>query len=117
MEKVAIEVLVDSLSTKKDGSVKVVLETRELPPTHMATLFALRNMEAWAVIAPHLADIDEADIPQEKPDPALGTKTHSQRLRAVLYVLWEQKGKQGDFESFYRVQMEKVIETVKENLE
>lgn len=117
MDKVAIPVLVDTLSTKKDGSVKVVLETREMPPANMATLFALRNIEAWAVLAPQLKDIEAGDIPQEKPDPAIGTKTPAQRLRAVFYVYWEQRGKQGDFESFYRVQMEKVIETVKENLE
>ena len=117
MDKVVVPVMVDSLATKKDGSVKITLETQETTPQAMTSLFSLRQQLAWAVIAPELQDIEEADIPQEKPDPSIGTKTPAQRLRAVMYVFWEQKGKQGDFESFYRVQMEKVIETVKENLE
>lgn len=36
-------------------------------------------------------------------------KTHSQRLRATLYILWESEGKKGTAEEFYRERMEKII--------
>ncbi len=43
-------------------------------------------------------------------------KTPSQRLRASLYVLWEQRGSKGDFEEFYEDQMEKFIKRIKQEL-
>jgi len=113
--QITLPVIVAGISSKVDGSIKIVLETRELPPQQAADLFALRNRESWAVLAPD--EIKEAKIPDEKPDSATGQKTPSQRLRNVLCVYWTQHGKQGDFESYYRVQIEKVIEQLKEKLE
>jgi len=44
-------------------------------------------------------------------------KTPSQRLRAVLYRLWEQGGKPTQtFEEWYRIKMEKIIEHLKQQL-
>jgi hypothetical protein len=45
-----------------------------------------------------------------------GAKTPSQRLHATLFVLWTQKGSQGDFETYYRQQMENIINKIKELL-
>jgi hypothetical protein len=44
-------------------------------------------------------------------------KTPGQRLRATIYVWWQQAGEQGDFETFYLHKMEKIIEGVKSKLE
>lgn len=110
-----LEVLIAGLMSKKDGSIKITLETRELPATTAAQLFGYRNREAWCVIAP--SEAKEVVIPDEKPDPALGSKTPAQRLRNVLYVFWEQRGSKGNFDDFYKTQMEKLIEQVKEKLE
>ena len=45
------------------------------------------------------------------------TKTPSQRLRAVLFILWKQAaGGTGDFEDFYRRQLDDIIESVKARL-
>ena len=43
-------------------------------------------------------------------------KTPSQRLRGCLFRLYEQRGKDGDFEIFYRAQMERIIDAVKNKL-
>lgn len=116
MVKSAIQlpVLITGLSTKVDGSIKIVLETRELKPNVAAEVFALRGMEAWALLAPDM--IKDATLPDEKPDPAIGTKTPSRRLRACLYKLWEQNRNSEDFENFYRTKMEQIIDQVKERL-
>jgi hypothetical protein len=42
--------------------------------------------------------------------------TPSQRLRNILYRLWEQAGKEGDFKEFYRVKMETLCEHFKGKL-
>jgi len=116
-QPVQLPVLVSSLATKVDGSIKISLETRELNPQDSATLFELRGGEAWAIISPSEIKDEDVKLPTEKADPAVGTKTPSQRLRAVLYRLWEQNPKGVDFESYYRVQMEQIIEKLKERLE
>lgn len=113
--KVQLPVLISSIATKKDGSVKIGVETRELPPNEMAIVFELRNQEAWALFA--TSGLKEADIPDEKPDSMTGQKTQAQRLRASIYRLWEQRGKPGDSETFYRTQLERIIDRVKEELD
>ncbi len=61
--------------------------------------------------------LQEADlvIPLDKDAPK--GKTASQRLRAAIYVLWDQQGKQGEFATFYTSKMEKIIDFVKDKLE
>lgn len=44
-------------------------------------------------------------------------KSPSQRLRAVLFVLWEQRGSKGEFEEFYKESIERVIKRIKEELD
>ena len=114
-KEITLPVIIAGIQSKVDGSLKIVLETRELPAESAANLFAIRNQESWAVLSPN--EMTKVNIPEEKADASLGTKTPSQRLRSVLYVFWKQKGSQGNFEDFYRVQLEKVIDNIKEKLE
>jgi hypothetical protein len=114
---VQLPVLIDGLSTRKDGSIKIVMETRELGHDDSATLFELRGAEAWAIISPSEIKEEDVKLPTEKPDPAVGQKTPSQRLRAVLYRYWEQHNSGTDFESFYRIKLEQIIDKFKEKLE
>lgn len=59
------------------------------------------------------AEIDEID----SVDIELEGKSKSQRLRAVLYILWEQSGSIGDFKNFYSEWMEKIIQGIKDKLD
>ena len=115
IQTVQIPVLIAGLQSKVDGSMKIVLETRELKGNEAGVLFEMRNAEAWAILAPN--EIKDPKLPQEKADPALNSKTPSQRLRGVLFVLWQQKGSPGDFDGFYKEQIERVIDKIKEQLQ
>ena len=55
------------------------------------------------------------EIPEEEADD--GEKRPSRRLRAVLFVRWKQAGKEGDFESYYRLQVENMIQVIKSKLD
>jgi hypothetical protein len=116
-QPIQLPVLIASLATKVDGSIKVTLVTRELGGDDAARLFSLRGSEAWALIAPQEFTEDSVKLPTEKADPSVGTKTPSQRLRGVLYRLWEQNRSGTDFESFYRIKMEGIIEQFKGRLD
>lgn len=115
--KVQIPAVITKVETLADRTVKLtVLASREMSAEDTSKLFSLVHNEGWAVFSP-TNDITEADIPDEKPDNMLGQKTQAQRLRGVIYRIWEQKGKPGDNETFYRTYMERLIEREKSNLE
>ena len=114
---ISLPVIINSLATKVDGSIKIVLETREFSPKESSVLFELRGKEAWAILSESELKDSEIHIPDERPDPSIGTKTPSQRLRNVLYRLWEQQSSGTDFESFYRIKMDGIIEKLKERLD
>ena len=44
------------------------------------------------------------------------TKTPSQRMRAVIWRIWEANGKKGKAEDYYKSTMEKIIDQLKEKL-
>jgi len=58
------------------------------------------------------AEVDELD----NVDIELEGKTKSQRLRNVMYVMWEQSG-EGNFKDFYSIKMEEIIEHFKRKLD
>ena len=71
-------------------------------------------MQGWLLFSPNT--IQEENIPDEKAELDEG-KSPSKRLRSVLFILWKQRGKQGDFETYYRAQIERLIDQIKEKLE
>ena len=112
--KIQAPALVTKISTKADGSIQVVMETPELAGEEMAKLFDLRKSQGWFLFSENT--FKEEDVPTERAE-IKGEKTPAQRLKATLYVLWEQQGRKGDFELFYRISMDRLNDQVKERLE
>lgn len=113
--KLQIPASVVDMKPRQDKSWKLSFETRELNGEQVKILADNLQGEGWLLFSPN-DDIEMKDIP-EAPAEA-GTKTPSERLRSVLYVLWEQRGRPGgNFEPWRITQMEKLIEHVKSQLE
>lgn len=109
---IQIPVIVLDMRPRQDKSWRISFETRELSGAEVSLLASNLQGEGWLVYKPNEIKVDE--IPD---DPAeSGTKSQSQRLRDVIYVLYKQKGK-GDFETFYRLYLEKLIDFTKDKLE
>lgn len=104
------------IKTMADKGVRVMLDTQELSPEQMAGLFSLKGEFGNFYFATGHVKAEELTIPDYKPE-FKGDKTPSQRLRAVLYLLWKQAGEKGDKEDHYRSKMESIIEQLKERLE
>lgn len=113
MNSVQFPAILDTISTKKDGSFKVVIETQELAGSEAAALLSYRQQMGYVTFTPNA--IKDVEVPKE--DAEVGGKSPSKRLRAVLHVLWEQRGKPGTSEEFYRTKMEQIIEGFKDKLE
>jgi len=108
----------ESYRSLKDRTLKLSFETRELSPEQMANVHYGLNKVGYLVFAPDpftTSQIHELDnLKVEFEDTG---KPPSQRLRAVLYRLWEQTPEGYKvFNDFYMAKMEKLIEHFKEKL-
>ena len=104
---------IESVSTRKDRTIKLVVGTSELDPIEAAQIMMLNQSQGWFLFKED--EIQSSEVPKENTDLE-ETKTPSQRLRAVIFVYWKEKGGNGDFNTFYRRQMEKIINRVKGEL-
>jgi hypothetical protein len=103
------------ISTKVDGGLSLRFVTKELTPEETLTALEFRNTYGWVLFRED--EFKPEDVPQKDAEGD-ETKTPSQRLRAVFFVYWKQKKQpKTDFQTYYRLEMEKIIETVKDRLE
>jgi hypothetical protein len=120
MAKLVLPVGVETIATRHDGSVKIVMGTYELNTESAVKLFDLRKTEALMYLSSENISQEELDaldgfkLSSEKNDG----KTPSQRLRSVLYVYWKQH-KQNDieFDIFYLRYMNRLIDRIKDKLD
>ena len=115
--KVLIPAILSKVASRKDRSYTLSFDTRELRGNEAAILLDQLQQEGWLLYSPNENNLSEADIPDEKADSMTGQKTQAQRLRGVVYRLWEQNGKKGNSEEYYRTVMESLIDQLKERLE
>lgn len=104
---------ISSITAKKDRSVGLRLNTPELTATEKADLMELQGINIDVFFKP----LDTAPDDILTIDKDLNAKSSSRRLRAVLFILWKQLGEDGDFNGYYQMVMEKIINHFKEKLE
>lgn len=113
MKKVSLSLVITSVRSRKDGSLGLSIETPELTPQEKTIFMELQGINLDGTFLP----METPDVPEYKINTDLENKTPSQRLRGSLYVWWEQSGKQGEFETFYKQKMEALIEFIKKKLD
>lgn len=98
-----------------DRSVSITVHTKELPKDEVSLIVDTfqNNPVGWLLFKEN--DIQVEEIPEVDSD--FQAKSQSQRIRGCLYRLWEQRGSQGTFETFYKEQTEKIITYIKSKLE
>ena len=110
-----VPAIIEKVMTMADNGLRLFVDTQELGPADKGLVMALHKKIGHFVFAEQ--DLKEADI-KELPEIRLekGEKSPSMRLRGVLYVYWEQQKITESFEIFYRRQLERFINTIKEKL-
>lgn len=110
------EAQIGKVETLVDGGNKVVIYTQELPWDSMSQLFSLRNKAGHLLFSE--SQIADADVPTTEVQLDTQYKKPSQRLRAVIYRLWELTTNQKeDFDTvFYPRTMEGIINKLKDKL-
>lgn len=108
---------VEGVQTRRDGTLKITLGCQEMSQSKAGELITMQN-KVCAVYISQKEVISQAAMDMvDQADVDLPGKTKSQRLRAVMYRIWE-VDRQGHktFESFYAAEMEKHINNLKEHL-
>lgn len=106
-----------SIKTRVDGSLAITLNTQELNPEDVGVIYGFRTEHVSCALKSGVFEDNEiADIPEPAKEFD-ADKTPSQRLRAVLFVYHQQNKAQVDFDTFYRAEIEKIINHYKGKLE
>lgn len=109
----------EKIETRADHSIKLIFGTQELTSQDMVDLFQFNN----SLVKLYISDkgissdvVDELDSTVLDISPTV--KSPSQRLRGVLYRLYEvdNEGYQ-DFNLFYLNKMERIIDWIKQKLD
>tara|TARA_R100001198_G_scaffold91694_1_gene70189 strand:+ start:156 stop:521 length:366 start_codon:yes stop_codon:yes gene_type:complete len=110
---------VNKVSTLADGTLSINIHTQELPDDTMMRIFGLRKSPGMVLISSDdISKAEQEEVEQFTTDFEVGkNKTTSQRLRAVLYRVWEQGEQVYDFPIWYESQMERIINKYKTTLE
>lgn len=113
MKAIQTHGIITGIRSKVDKSLGLTMATPELTAEEKAEFMHLQGCNLVCLFKP----LDEPSVPVYKIDREIEGKTPGQRLRAVLYVLWEQSGSKDDFDGFYKTNMGKIIDKIKEQLD
>jgi len=101
------------ISSMKDGGLSIGFTTSiELTAEEKLTAFQFHNQLGVLLFKEN--EFKEEEIPQGDAEDE--SKSPSQRLRAVLFVLWKARGEKQDFNVFYRQEIERQIDKIKKLL-
>jgi len=117
MEGITFAAQVEGLRSRKDKTIAIVLGTQEMSPDKAGKLFNTNGhlVTCYLSVKEHVTDTEKEIINSiEAPSP---NKTPSQRMRAVLYVMWQQNNEgYTDHNLHYLHWMDKMITQLKTKL-
>jgi hypothetical protein len=107
-----------SISATVDRGLRFSVVTGEIPDDSRGAFLKLQGINSELLISPH--EREEGDEPVVV-DSDVKRKSPSERLRAVLYVFFQQRKKAGkftgNFQAFYEEQIDVLIERCKSKLD
>lgn len=114
MQAVHTQLQIKRITINKDDSVSFSATTPELTDDQLGVFRQLGKVLVNALLEPEGGASSVLEIKEKVNDG----KSPSQRLRSAMFKWWESQGKPNDdFELFYRMNMEKLIDWVKAKIE
>lgn len=113
MKGVLIPVTIEGIKTRRDKTVSIAIGTQELSPDKAGEIFMLNGKFGFAYISAQNPEIEDIEV-IDSLEPDMPHKSLSQRLRGVLYRMWE-KNPEGytDSNLHYMKYMEEIISKYK----
>lgn len=113
-DTIQVPAILTRIAYLKDKGLSLGFSTQEISDEEKVVVSRFHNEFGYLLFKKN--EFKDEDIPQNNA-PTDEQKTPSQRLRAVLFVLWKQQGQLGDFDTFYRAQVDRIIEKIKRALD
>ena len=113
MKQISVSAIIEGIRARKDRSLGLSITTPELSTQEKALFMELQGINLNILITP----TDEPTPEQYKIDKDLDQKSPSQRMRAVLFILFKQNSEDMDFPTYYQKHMEKLINYLKDKIE
>lgn len=111
MSTFQVPAMLKGVSTLTDGGVSLRFATQEISKEEMAMLMGKSQTFGWLLFSEQAIREDELKLEEIRKD--LKGKTPSQRLKAVLFVLYTESKADGSFEQYYERRMNEIIEQIK----
>jgi len=113
MKAISLGIVIEGIRAKKDRSLGLTLSTPEMSVAEKTLMFELQGINCHATIKS--LDDEFPEIVEVKAET--DQKTASSRLRGSLWILHQKSKNDLDFDVYYRQQMGKFIEKVKEKIQ
>lgn len=117
MKGILLPAYVEGIRSRKDKTMAITIGTNELTPQKAGELFSLNGK----LVTVYLSDTGVSKEEQsviDSMEPDMPGKSPSQRLRSVLYLLFEQDNEGfKDKNMHYQHYLEKIIEHYKTKLD
>jgi len=115
-----LPVIIEGIGTRADRTLKITLGTQELTPAEAGQLFSMHQSAAYVMIKEEMFNSAEKDLLDkiQADQTEYNGKTPSQRLRSVLYRVYETDPQSfNDFTRYYEYQMERLITHFKNKID
>jgi hypothetical protein len=114
---ILIQAQIESISSRKDKTVKLVIGTNELPNNKAGELFSMQNSIVNLYLSNNpIQDEMMKEIDKISIDTIDKEKSPSKRLKAVFFILWNNTDKKTTFDEYYKQKMEQLIEHFKNKI-
>ncbi len=115
---IAISAQLEGMQSRADRSWKITFGTQELSPKQIGDLGTIQQSVCFIGISPNPFTSDEKEVIENtKVELSETGKSHSQRLRGVLYINWQNENEgYENFHDYYIVKMDKIINHFKSKL-
>lgn len=118
MSSLILESILQTIGSLSDGSIKITLHTQEMDSETAGKLFHFRGKYIKCLLNDdNITTLEEELVESTKLVGGKKQKSESQRLRAVLFRYHEQSNSELDFETWYKQEMNIIIEHFKSKLD
>lgn len=116
---IIVPAILESISTLKDGTIKLTFETQELKPSDVGVLFSYRKSLGYLAYKPESFEPDQVKVIESlKADDYEGSKSPSKRMRDILFRLWQQNNAGYDDPNlYYQYRMNQICDMLKNEFE
>ena len=119
MSKILLPAQFDAYANRKDKTVSLRFITQEQTPAQVGHLHSMLDTFGYLYFKAEkgITDAEREEIDGLQTDLYDNPKTQSQRMRNVLYKLWQQKPDGFvEFAEFYKWQTDRIIQHFKDKL-